>query len=278
MFGGFSMNKLFLGLAFYFGVNMFMTWFMAKEQTGVTVTNPETGEVVTVAGNTGEIPPFALRPKQLDEGAVYDPMPWKIAPIWPQDSHLDIIVTVSPSFNPAPISKTPSEFVVLDEKDLAMNSKNDQRSADTSFKVPKAVQNNGTLWGHFYIGLTGSKLDPKQPGFDPAAAYHFAYPLTHYLPKKKIQKTRNLLEDRPLGEQEEEPEPSGPILAGHYHPNVTLAFIPDFGVKDYKTLHPALKQFLTLEATGARDGSGKNAWYCKLALIRRCLPATLFSH
>lgn len=259
-----NFNKLAMAAAVYFGITFAMNWYMAKQQTGVTVTNPETGEQITVAANTLDIPAYPLRPKKLDEGATYASVPKQVAPIWPQDSHIDITVTLSPSFNPYPISKTPEEYLVVQEKDFHMNNYSDKRVIETSFKVPSAVQHNGTLWGHFYIGLTGSNLDPKQPGYDPGKAYHFAYPMTHYLPKKKTVKKRNLLEGASeTPEEPEEAEPSGPIITPHYHPNFTLGFVPDMGVKDFMSIHPAAKQFVRLEATGARDGSGQNSWYCE---------------
>ena len=237
---------------------------MQKDQRGVPITDPATGKTVKVAANTGDIPPYEFRPRELDNGATLRPIPRKIAPIWPQDSHVDVVITLSPSFNPMPISQTPAEYVVLEEKDFHMSNSSDSRSIDTTFTVPKAVQNNGTLWGHFYIGLTGSNLDPKEPGFDPGRAYHFAYPLTQYLPKKKVAKTRSLLEGRAdaASEEPEEEEPKGTIVTNHYHPNASFAFVPAMGVKEFAGLHPAVKQFLRLEATGARDGSGENGWYC----------------
>ena len=235
----------------------------AKDQTGVPIVNPDTGENVIVAGNTGDIPPFQFRPKALDEGAEYWKIPQKIAPIWPQDSHVDITVTLSSSFNPTPIDKTPDEYVVLQEKDFIMNNGSEKRTISSKFTVPPAVQNNGTLWGHFYIGLTGSNLDPKAADYDTDRAYYFSYPLTQYLVKKKVVKTRNLLEASSEDDEPEVEEPVGPIVTNHYHPNASLSLIPGFGVQEFRQLNYATKQFLRLEATGARDGTGKNAWYCK---------------
>ena len=181
---------------------------------------------------------------------------------WPQDAHVDIIVTLSPSFNPMPISKMPAEYVVLREKDFHINNWTDSRVVETSFKVPKHVQNNGALWGHIYVGLPGSNLDPREPNYDTSKAYYMSYPLTQYLPKKKIAKTRNLLDDLPEPVEIEEEEPTGPIIANYYHPNTSLSFIPDLGVKELGQLPPVAKHFLRLESTGARDGTGQNGWYC----------------
>jgi len=263
MVQGFPIWKLALGGAVYFGINMGLSFWNAKDQTGITITNPQDGRTAHVAQNLDGIPPFQLRPNKLDEGAKIRAFPKKIAPIWPQDSYVDVIVTLSPSFNPTPLSEVPEEYLVLDEKSFHMNDYKDKRHIETKFTLPKACQNNGTLWGHFYIGLSGSKLDPKAPGFDSAKAYHFAYPLTQYLPKKKVAKTRNLLDDMP---QHEEPTAeelaTGPVIGNFFHPNATFSFVPGLGVPEFASLPPATKQFLRLESTGARDQTGQNGWYC----------------
>ncbi|KAG6292612.1 hypothetical protein E4U46_008444 [Claviceps purpurea] len=269
---GFNFRKLLIGGAIYVGLNLGLSYFLGKDQRGVQTTDPTTGKPITVASNLGEIPAFELRPRKLDEGAQYHQIPLKIAPIWPQDSHVDIIVTISPSFNPVPIPETPSEYLVLHEKDFNMGNSSEKRAIDTKFTVPKAVQNNGTLWGHFYVGLTGSILDPYDSGYQTGKAFHFAYPLTQYLPKKKVAKTRNLLDARTGTEEaqaEEEEVPSGPIINSHYHPNSSFSFVPAMGVKDFSQIHPAVKHYLRLEATGARDGSGQNGWYYPLLFINK---------
>lgn len=233
-----------LGAAVYFGLNMAMNYVFRKDQTGMTVTDPNTGNMVTVPSNMDIIPPFQLRPSELNEGATHRQLPRKVAPIWPQDAHVDIIVTLSPSFNPTPISKVPAEYVVLKEKDFHINNWTDTRVVETTFKVPKAVQNNGTLWSHIYVGLPGSNLDPREPGYDTTKAYHLSYPLTQYLPKKKTTKARNLLDDLPEPVQAEEEEPTGPIIANYYHPNASFSFVPDLGVKELGQLPPVAKHFL----------------------------------
>ncbi|KAG5973684.1 hypothetical protein E4U55_000328 [Claviceps digitariae] len=272
---GFTFQKLLVGGAIYLGLNMGLTYFLSKDQRGVQTTDPNTGKPITVASNLGDIPAFELRPRKLDQGAQYHRIPRKVAPIWPQDTHVDIVVTISPSFNPIPIAETPSEFLVLQEKDFNLGNSSEKRTIDTKFNVPKAVQRNGTLWGHFYVGLADSILDPHQSGYDMGKAFHFAYPLTQYLPKKKVAKTRNLLDSRAEegenqgGEKEEEEEQSGPIINSHYHPNSSFSFVSSMGVKDFESIHPAVKHYLRLEASGARDGSGQNGWYYPILFINK---------
>ncbi|KAI1800456.1 cleft lip and palate transmembrane 1 [Daldinia bambusicola] len=267
---GSIVGKIVQGLAIWIGMQLLMRQLTGgSNKTQTATVNDASGNTVQVPANNGEIPPYQLRPQTLDEGAVWSPIPHRLAPMWPDDSTVDIVVTLSPSYRPTKISDVPEEYVVLSEKKFKLSNSSDTRVAEGTFNVPSAVQKNGTLWGHFYVGLTGANLDPHEPGFDPAKAFHFVYPMTQYIPKKKEAKTRNLLEGRPEPEVEEEPEQevTGPIIANYYHPNTSLSFISGMGVLSYPQLQPAVRQFVQLEATGARDGSGQNSWYYPILYV-----------
>ena len=264
-------TKILQGVAMYIGVQLLVKQFTSPKQTTATVKDAS-GNVVQVPASTGEIPPYLLRPQELDEGAVYNSIPQRLAPIWPDNSKVDIIITVSPSLMPEPLGGASADPVVFQEKAFGIGNWSDTRSADVTIDVPKEVQRNGTLWGHFYVGLAGSRLDPTQPGYDPASAYHFVYPLTQYVAKKKQAKARHLLDRKgpdDAGDVEpgEDETPSGPVVGNYYHPNTTLSFIPNSGVLAYPQSHPAVRQFLRLEATGARDGSGQNSWYYPILFV-----------
>jgi hypothetical protein len=181
------------GLAIFFGIQFFMNQVMGNKKPAAVTTTDASGAVVNVPANTAEIPPFYARPDHLDEGAVYSPIPQRIAPMWPLNTPLDITIVVSPTFVSEPLAKTPKDRIIVDELGFIYGSYDENRVIDKKFSVPKEVQNNGTLWAHFYIGISGSKLDPFTPGFDPTRAYHFIHPLTQYLAQKKIKKTKNLL-------------------------------------------------------------------------------------
>lgn len=169
---------------------------------------------------------------------------------------------ISPSFVMPSHKSMPAESLVLEEKAFRLGNYSDKRDIHATIKVPRAVQENGTLWAHFYIAQSGSVLDPTAPGYDMSKAYRVSRPLTQYLAKKKVHKTRNLLSAANATEDEDiTPEDKGPIISSHYHPNFTLSFIPNFGVQKYPQLHPAVRQFVPLESTGARDESGQNGWY-----------------
>ncbi|XMA12142.1 hypothetical protein WAI453_004933 [Rhynchosporium graminicola] len=255
------------GIAIFVGMQFIMTKVMGPKTPAAVTTTDASGAVITVPANTAEIPPYNARPNNLNEGAIYNPVPQRIAPMWPLDSALDITVVISPTFVAEPIHKAPLERVVVNEKGFVLGNLEENRSIDTSFAVPNEVQNNGTLWAHFYVALEGEKIDPVVQGYDHTKAYHFARPLTQYIPQKKVKKVKNLLSSSEEAEEEEEALPTGPVVNSHYHPNLTLSFIPDAGVMHYPSVNPAVQQYIQLEASGARDGTGQNGWYYPVLFV-----------
>ena len=211
----------------------------------------------------GLIPAFNDRPDTILGD--YNPIPQNIAPIWPMNSSLDVSIYVTSSIVMPTLTKVDPSTLVLQERDFRLGNWKDTREIDTTFKVPKEVQNNGTLWTHFYIGLHGSSLDPTVGGYDPAKAYHFVRPLNQVMPKKKVKKTKNLLAGS--NETEVVEEDKTPKFGSYYHPNFTMAFIPDSGTQSYTTMHPAIRQHVQLESTSARDASGQNAWYYPILFV-----------
>jgi len=209
------------------------------------------------------IPSFSERPLVATADVQYNPVPQGIAPMWPNGVPLDLSIYVSPSLVTPSLNKMPKDSLVVEEKGFGYGDFKEKREINVAgFPVPREVQNNGTLWAHFFIGLSGAQLDPTASDYDSSKAYHFIRPLTQYFTKKAARKTRSLLSaaNATDGEVEEEPAPKSTI-ASYYHPNFTLSFIPDGGVQNYPAMHPAMRQFVQLERTGARDASGQNGWY-----------------
>lgn len=258
------------GVAIFVGIQFVMGQVMGKSKPAASQPTTDAAGVVTnVPANSAVIPPYNARPHQLDEGAVWNPTPYNIAPMWSPDNSLDIIVYVSPSFMPEPLAKIPKDRIVVAEKDFQMGDFKDTRSIDTSFQVPREVQNNGTLWGHFYIGVAGSELDPTARGYDPVRAYKFIRPLSQIIPKKKVKKTKSLLASSNSTEEgnTEVETQSGPLVASYYHPNFTMSLIPDSAILNWPNMPPAVRQFVHLESTGARDGTGQNGWYYPILYV-----------
>ena len=254
-------------LVMFVGMQFVMNKIMPKPAANVT-TQDASGAIVSVPANTGSIPNYWDRPETMDDGAVYSAIPHRIAPMWPQSSPMDIMIVISPTFARQPVKKVSQDRIVVNEKGFVMTNKKEKRIVDTSFNMPKEVQNNGTLWGHFYIALSGKELDPENKDWDPTSAYYFVRPLTQYLAKKKVKKVKNLLSATNDTEEASVTEVSSkPIIQSFYHPNFTMSFIPDSGVMSYGPLHPAIKQYVHLDATAARDGTGLNGWYYPILFI-----------
>ncbi|KAL1311141.1 hypothetical protein AAFC00_001343 [Neodothiora populina] len=198
------------------------------------------------------------------DASLHSAIPQTIMPLWPSNVSLDLAMYISPSLAMPALKSMPSESLIIDEKAFRFGDYNDKRDINTVINVPKAVQENGTLWAHFYVAHHGAVLDPTAPGYDFSKAYRVSRPLTQYLGKKKVAKTRNLLsasEDELESTDEHVHDSTGPTITSFYHPNFTLSFIPDSGAIQFPQMHPATRQFVHLEPSGARDESGKGAWY-----------------
>lgn len=214
----------------------------------------------------GNMPAFADRPARA-EIADYNPIPDLVVPIWPDDSALDISIYVSPSVVVPGFKSYPQDSLVLEEKNFTMANYSDTREIDTTIKIPKEVQQNGTLWAHFYVGLAGHELDPTAKDYRTDSAVHFFRPLNQYLPKKKAKKLKNLLASAEETEEEEEDNTPDVQVVSYYHPNFTVSLIPDSGAQKYRQVHPAGRQHMQLESTGARDTSGQNGWYYPIIFL-----------
>ena len=216
----------------------------------------------------GQAPSFDAKPDSGANIGEYNPIPQNIAPIWPTNSSLDLSIYISPSLIMPALSQLPEESLILEEKDFKFGDWKENRQIDTVFSVPKEVQNNGTLWAHFYIALHGHALDPTAKDYNVASAYHFFRPLNQVLAKKKVKKTKMLLGSKnDTAEEEPEPLQTGPIMASYYHPNFTMSFVPDSGYQSFVQMHPAVRQHINLEATGARDNSGQMGWYYPILYV-----------
>ncbi|KAL4898608.1 cleft lip and palate transmembrane protein 1-domain-containing protein [Aspergillus ambiguus] len=242
------------GLAFFFLAQFVIGQFFNKNQ--------ESG------GQTGKgiVPAFADRPPR-SEITNYNHVPDAVAPIWPADSALDMNIYVSSSVANPTSKSSSSNQLVLQEKNFTIGNYSDTREIETTIKLPKEAQLNGTLWAHFFVGLSGHQLDPTAKDYSSDNAIHFFRPLNQYLPKKKVKKLKNLLATSDEAEEEEEDDTPDVSIASFYHPNFTVSVIPDSGVQRYRQIHPAVRKHMLLETSGARDASGQNGWYYPIVFL-----------
>lgn len=213
----------------------------------------------------GDMPAFTDRPDP-SEIAEHSALPDLIAPIWAPDSAVDISIYVTPSIVVPSFKPSPENVLAMQEKNFTIGNYSDVREIDTTITVPKEVQQNGTLWAHFFVARTGYQLDPYAKDYKSDDAVYFLRPLNQYLAKKKTKKLKNLLSSDETEEEEEDDTPNV-STASYYHPNFTVSMIPDSGSQRFAQMHPAVRQYVQLERTGARDLSGKNGWYYPIVFL-----------
>ncbi|EDN08640.1 CLPTM1 domain-containing protein [Histoplasma capsulatum] len=247
------------GLAFFVA-----SQFLFSQILGTSKSGQNSGNVGSVSGGNAAIPAFTDRPdiRSIPNATI---VPYKVAPIWPMNSSVDISIYVSPSTSIQSLDTLPEDAKVLEEKNFTIGDWDDTREIVTSFKVPKEVQQNGTLWAHFYMSLSGHPLNPNDKGYSSANAVYFCRLLNHYLPKKKVKKLKNLLSADEA--EDDEVLPQGIQIGSFYHPNFTLSVIPDTGIVTLPSMAPAARQYLQLETTGARDATGQNGWYYPILFV-----------
>ncbi|CAJ2656832.1 unnamed protein product [Trifolium pratense] len=249
------------------GIQFIIGQFSGKK-TSTGISYDLSGNSIDSEGGASEINSYISTPKAINDGMILNSIPNQIAPIWPGNTLLDIVITISPNFTSEPMLETKKENVVLNETAFRFGDYNDEREINVSFDVPKELQNNGTLWGHFYIGISGENLDPFASNYNADRSFHFDWPLTQYLTQKKSRKQKNLLSKSDQNEEpvEEEPLPKTTIIS-HYHPNFTMSFIPDIGVSAFSSIHPAMKQYFHLKSGSTVDGTYPQGWYYPVLFV-----------
>ncbi|KAJ5248891.1 hypothetical protein N7468_000342 [Penicillium chermesinum] len=245
------------GLGLFLLIQFGMSQFFGSKQNA----NTNAG-----ASAPSAVPAFVDRPHP-SEIAEPSLVPDLIAPIWAPDSAVDINIYVTPSIA-VPSFKSAAGELVMQEKNFTIGNYSDTREIDTIIQVPKQVQHNGTLWAHFFVARTGYQLDPAAKDYSSDNAVYFPRPLNQYLPKKKAKKLKNLLSGPEEGEQEEEDDGTPDVqIVSYYHPNFTVSIIPDSGILKFSQVQPAVRQYVQLERTGARDASGKHGWYYPILFL-----------
>ncbi|KAI6250644.1 Cleft lip and palate transmembrane protein 1 [Erysiphe necator] len=226
------------------------------------------GDKTGVKGDASGIKPQFPSPRDANEGVEFNAVANQIVPIWPKNTLLDVVITISPNFIPEPISKTQKERVVLNETAFRFGDFNEEREIDILFDVPGELQNNSTLWGQFFIGINGENLDPSTPSYNPERSFHFTWPLSQFLTQKRSRKEKNLLTRSSQNEEliEEEFPPKSKIVS-HYHPNFTMSFIPDTGIISFPSIHPAMRKYFHLQSSNKNDGTFSNGRYYPVLFI-----------
>lgn len=187
-------------------------------------------------------------------------IPQAVNPLWPSNVSVDVSMYVATGLTLSPFGQVEPGQFVFEEKNFPIQGKDD-REITTSISVPPLIHDGGMLFGHVFVGQTGAELDPKSPNYDSSKAYQRIIYLVTTLPKKKVRKTRNLLESKNETEEAELDVAEPASFATYYHPNFTLSFIPNPGTIQFANLHPAVKSSYALDPADTRDATGRNGFY-----------------
>ncbi|CAZ82473.1 unnamed protein product [Tuber melanosporum] len=227
--------------------------------------------IIPKAGTPATTTPSSFEERTSpDDPSTYMFVPEKVFPLWPAEEPVDISIYVSELLALPPLSSEQmASSLVFNEKNFQADDWSEHRSVTVDIPLSQHVQNNGTLFAHIYVSRSGSAMDPTDPDYDSSKAFRIISLLTKYMPKKKIVKTKKLIggDDQESGDEEVAvPDNSGSIVS-YFHPNLTLDVVNNADIISFNTLPPPLRQHVVLEATGARDSTGKNGWYYPIVFV-----------
>lgn len=196
-------------------------------------------------------------------------IPEKIYPLWSPDTSVDVSIYIveNPWTENLHQPGVIATHRVFHEQNFKLDNKSDTREFSTDILFSPHVQHNGTLFALILLAKEGAKIDPAQPGYDPANVFKSYKALTRYFPKKKVVKVKKLIGGSNEEKEEEVVEEittssgTGPKIASYWHSNLTVNVVGGMGELNYGSVAPASRQYITLESTGARDETGKNGWY-----------------
>ncbi|KAL0379291.1 UNVERIFIED_CONTAM: Cleft lip and palate transmembrane protein 1 [Sesamum radiatum] len=113
------------------------------------------------------------------------------------------------------------------------------RTLSLKYYPSEDLKKNGSLYAHVFFARSGYPPDPKDPEYQPLAAFGRTHPVVTYLPKSKADKRKSLLgtsqdsdgerdsevvKDAPLDDKED-----GPVeWRSYWKPNITINLVDDF--------------------------------------------------
>lgn len=114
-------------------------------------------------------------------------------------------------------------------------------SKNLTFQVPESVKNNGSAYIHVFVTREGHDFEQHN-------AFYAVAPLTHYGPKRKEVKEKNLLFEESGKETEQEEEEEGPKeIVNYWKPKLTVAMVDDFSKYARNTVPPHLGRMMLFD-------------------------------
>lgn len=183
-------------------------------------------------------------------------------PIWPIGTPLDVLIRLSTSSDPY-FDDQSNQLPRRKFSNIPFGHWNWTHTWESDFKLPKSVQNNGTLWAVIAVSKMDSVMNPRTPGYDPKNVYIQQKLLTRYLPKRNIRKTKSLLggsanlTDESEAQGTEDGSTPGSIVS-YYHPNMTIGLVSDFNVVPLNRLPPVVQAHFKVPPTREKDPATGN--------------------
>jgi hypothetical protein len=191
-------------------------------------------------------PPPVASPSQDGVQAPVTSFPPQFTSIWKLGQTMDLYFYTSTKESIKDFEKP-----VVVEKSIKFGDWNDIRRSSFEIECPESVQNNGSLFGHFYMVESGAHL-AKLPS--ERIIYHRKL-LTRYMPKRKETKKKNLItsDESSLDEkqepviQEEGPQP----IVSYWWRNISLNIVANDQPIPSK-LPPLVLKNVRLDSTGTK--------------------------
>ncbi|PIN15789.1 Transmembrane protein [Handroanthus impetiginosus] len=133
------------------------------------------------------------------------------------------------------------------------------RTLSLKYYPSEALKNNGSLYAHVFFARSGYPPDPKDPEYQPLAAFGQAHPVVTYLRKSKADKRKSLLgnsKDTSDGEKVSEvaegvqvdDKEDGPVeWISYWKPNITINLVDDFTRYPQNAVPPNIAPYLNIE-------------------------------
>ncbi|KAK4780445.1 hypothetical protein SAY87_016551 [Trapa incisa] len=129
------------------------------------------------------------------------------------------------------------------------------RTLSLKYQPSESLKQNGSLYAHVFFARSGYPLDPKDPEYQPLAAFGRTHSVVAYFPKSKADKRRHLLgtseglgEGQNISEATEIDNNDGPVeWLPYWKPNVTINLVDDFTRYPRNSVPPNIVPYLNVE-------------------------------
>lgn len=175
--------------------------------------------------------------------------------LWPPGIRMNLVGYISEREQYDPWAEKESDrWKILDERGILFGNDSEHRIAATSVALSDAVKHNGSLFLHAYLYRAQVSPNKRDPLYDPKGVVHLPVFLTRFMPKKRAQKLKKLIN---AGKEEvsetEENDLEIESVAGqqdgivsYWSENVTLSVVSENIALQVSAVPPAVQRHIRL--------------------------------